>query len=367
MENGAVIPTKRAKSYQKLRWKNYLNHLLNLWLFCGNISVDGRDYGENKSSAVNLPHKSNATIISEADFVSPHSNRSFGNANNSENHKSFNKTNQFSDFTRTSSHSTSHDDSSAAFAGLEFEASNKSSLSEKVFHLIKSDAERKALSENSINQSISSELSVQRYRHQKKVNTTRITNDGESSVAKLDFHRVKKSENGASEGENKLSIHYNQSSPTLEASEKNQVNKKVRKRLKSGRKIPTTDVEKKKSAKSDAKMLSKVSLLGLFEMTTHLGERWEGRSELAAAELAVKHVNERGLLPGYTLELITNDTQVTSNFQRGKIAKRCEREIVSRLHIFCYQFRCIKSLLFQQKNIIHVLFAFSRSFHVRRG
>lgn len=58
--------------------------------------------------------------------------------------------------------------------------------------------------------------------------------------------------------------------------------------------------------------ISKVSLLGLFELTTPTGgDRWEGRSELAAAKLAVKHVNERGLLPGYVLELITNDTQVS--------------------------------------------------------
>lgn len=55
----------------------------------------------------------------------------------------------------------------------------------------------------------------------------------------------------------------------------------------------------------------KVSLLGLFELTSRSGLlRAEGKSELAAAELAVKHINERKLLKGYTLELITNDTQV---------------------------------------------------------
>jgi hypothetical protein len=310
MENDVAVATRRSKSYQKLRWKNYLNHLLNLWLFCGNISVDGRDYGGNKSGAVNFAHKSNSTIISEAGPATPHSNRS-----STSNHKSFNNTNRFSNFIRTASHTTSHDDSFVAFTESNFDASNKSSLSEKVFHLIKSDAERKALSENSINQSISSDPSAQRHgQHENIVNTTRITNDEESLTAKSDFHRVKKSENGASEGENKLSIHYNQSSLTPEASPRNQVNKSVRKRLKSDSKIPTADGEKTKIANSDAKKLSKVSLLGLFEMTTHLGERWEGRSELAAAELAVRHINERGLLPGYTLELITNDTQVTRNF-----------------------------------------------------
>lgn len=55
----------------------------------------------------------------------------------------------------------------------------------------------------------------------------------------------------------------------------------------------------------------KVSLLGLFELTSRSGLRMEGRSELAAAELAVKHINEQGLLEGYMLELMTNDTQVS--------------------------------------------------------
>lgn len=38
--------------------------------------------------------------------------------------------------------------------------------------------------------------------------------------------------------------------------------------------------------------------------------RADGVSELAAAKLAVDHVNKRGLLPGYKLHLITNDTKV---------------------------------------------------------
>jgi hypothetical protein len=60
--------------------------------------------------------------------------------------------------------------------------------------------------------------------------------------------------------------------------------------------------------------LERITLLGLFEMTTRAGERTEGRSELAAARLAVSHINEKHLLPGYQLELITNDTKVTSVF-----------------------------------------------------
>lgn len=54
-----------------------------------------------------------------------------------------------------------------------------------------------------------------------------------------------------------------------------------------------------------------ISLLGLFELSTRNGLRVEGLSELAAAELAVRHINKRErLLPGYTLQLITNDTKV---------------------------------------------------------
>lgn len=38
-------------------------------------------------------------------------------------------------------------------------------------------------------------------------------------------------------------------------------------------------------------------------------QRPDGVSELAAARLAVKHVNQKNLLPGYFLQLITNDTK----------------------------------------------------------
>jgi hypothetical protein len=60
--------------------------------------------------------------------------------------------------------------------------------------------------------------------------------------------------------------------------------------------------------------LERITVLGLFELTTRAGERAEGRSELAAARLAVSHINEKRLLPGYQLELITNDTKVTGVF-----------------------------------------------------
>ncbi|XP_061398054.1 uncharacterized protein LOC133333781 [Musca vetustissima] len=53
----------------------------------------------------------------------------------------------------------------------------------------------------------------------------------------------------------------------------------------------------------------KIVLLGLFELSTKSGPRPEGLSELIAAQMAVEHINRKQLLPGYTIELMTNDTQ----------------------------------------------------------
>ncbi|XP_052748761.1 gamma-aminobutyric acid type B receptor subunit 2 [Galleria mellonella] len=52
-----------------------------------------------------------------------------------------------------------------------------------------------------------------------------------------------------------------------------------------------------------------VSILGLFELSVGDAPRADGASELAAARLAVAHVNDRALLPGYKMHLITNDTK----------------------------------------------------------
>jgi hypothetical protein len=65
-------------------------------------------------------------------------------------------------------------------------------------------------------------------------------------------------------------------------------------------------------AKGPSDHVERITVLGLFDMTTRAGERPEGRSELAAARLAVSHINERQLLAGYQLELVTNDTKVSS-------------------------------------------------------
>lgn len=313
MENGSrsiSAKPKRGKGFRKLRWKNYLNHLLNLWLYCGNVSADG----VNGSGAVNLLNKSAPASISASTFTAfvPLSETS---VSSSENRKTLHQT--VSAFHRSESHvhkSSPHPDST-------FNESNKTSLSDGIFHLIKSDSWRKGLLSKPINHAINPDHSAVTDAHkgpprltvpENIVNTTRITNDVEA----VKYVRVKKSKssptNISSGGENKLSIHYNQSSIRRPQPPRNPTNKNVRKKLKSVTNSPSGDpnVTEKSEANRGAKKPSKVSLLGLFEMTTHLGTRWEGKSELAAAELAVKHINERGLLPGYILELITNDTQV---------------------------------------------------------
>lgn len=60
----------------------------------------------------------------------------------------------------------------------------------------------------------------------------------------------------------------------------------------------------------DESRKGKISLLGLFELSTRSGLRMEGLSELAAAQMAVRHINNKHILNGYTIELLTNDTKV---------------------------------------------------------
>ncbi|XP_050084421.1 gamma-aminobutyric acid type B receptor subunit 2 [Anopheles aquasalis] len=75
------------------------------------------------------------------------------------------------------------------------------------------------------------------------------------------------------------------------------------------RNIINTVFERTRPAGRDRRW-KEVTILGLFELSSHAGgERREGFSELAAAQLAVQHINRRGFLLGYKLKLITNDTQ----------------------------------------------------------
>ncbi|KAL3267203.1 hypothetical protein HHI36_011339 [Cryptolaemus montrouzieri] len=52
-----------------------------------------------------------------------------------------------------------------------------------------------------------------------------------------------------------------------------------------------------------------VNILGLFELTTPQGPREEGNSEVIAAKLAIDHINEMNFLPGFSLNLLVNDTR----------------------------------------------------------
>ncbi len=78
-----------------------------------------------------------------------------------------------------------------------------------------------------------------------------------------------------------------------------------------------TKLKYNKLAKStvipDESRKGKISLLGLFELSTRYGLRTEGQSELAAAQMAVRHINSKHILNGYTIELLTNDTKVCAH------------------------------------------------------
>lgn len=316
MENGSSIKkatSKRGKRFRKLRWKNYLNHLLNLWLHCGIVSADGLNYyGVNGSESVNLYNKSSPDF--ESTLAAPLNcngsfeplSRAIASGEENETFKSFYKTSDFNKGNESNDDRRWEKENDSRI-----KRSNTSSSSKEIFDLIESIPVRR---DESINHGSNlSRLSLVKGPRRltvpgKIVDAKRMTSD-----IKL-VGRVKKTkriegENVTGGGENKLSIRY-QSSYRSSQLPKNPTNQTGRKKLKSDMKNPSSARNSTVASRGEKK-LSKVSLLGLFEMTTHFGTRWEGRSELAAAELAVKHINERGLLPGYLLELITNDTQVS--------------------------------------------------------
>ncbi|KAK8763309.1 hypothetical protein V5799_034089 [Amblyomma americanum] len=59
-------------------------------------------------------------------------------------------------------------------------------------------------------------------------------------------------------------------------------------------------------------------LLGLFELTGSCEAAKGGRAERAAARLAVRHVNERRVVPGYRLELYDNDTRLCHKWKHPR-------------------------------------------------
>lgn len=199
-----------------------------------------------------------------------------------------------------------------AGANAKFNASNNTS-SFGNFHLIKRRSDVAGVqSGTNLSRSGADRVSykgpVKIIKSENKVNTTRVINVFDTTKF---VSRLNGSENvvGKASGNGTQSMDYNRLSQQMLSTEKpraKSAKKKSKNRVKSGRNSTVKSLSNKR-----AKKLSKVSLLGLFEMTTHLGKtRWEGQSELAAAKLAVKHINERRLINGYVLDLITNDTQV---------------------------------------------------------
>lgn len=197
-----------------------------------------------------------------------------------------------------------------------FNASNNTSSSGN-FHLIKRRSEVAGVqSGTNLSRPGSDRVSykgpVKIIKSENKVNTTRVINV-------FDTTKYVSRTNGSAKvvGNGTQSMDYDRSSPQLPTTAEpraKSAKKKSKNRVKSGRNSTVKSLSNKR-----AKKLSKVSLLGLFEMTTHLGKtRWEGQSELAAAKLAVKHINERRLINGYVLDLITNDTQVRTRLLSNK-------------------------------------------------
>lgn len=60
--------------------------------------------------------------------------------------------------------------------------------------------------------------------------------------------------------------------------------------------------------------LHRVYIGGLFELTDTPRIVTYGRSELAAAKLAIRHINQQGILPGHKLHMVYNDTKVSTVF-----------------------------------------------------
>ena len=65
-------------------------------------------------------------------------------------------------------------------------------------------------------------------------------------------------------------------------------------------------------SEEDDSGLHRVYIGGLFELTDTPGIVTYGRSELAAAKLAIRHINQQGILPGYKLHMVYNDTKVSA-------------------------------------------------------
>ncbi|XP_037785997.1 uncharacterized protein LOC119581906 [Penaeus monodon] len=77
--------------------------------------------------------------------------------------------------------------------------------------------------------------------------------------------------------------------------------------------ISSRDLSSTSSATLTSKAPSRVvPILGLFDLTARPDQHLGGRSELAAAQLALRHINDKGIIPGHELVLFTNDTHCDS-------------------------------------------------------
>ncbi|KAK9885646.1 hypothetical protein WA026_012410 [Henosepilachna vigintioctopunctata] len=54
-----------------------------------------------------------------------------------------------------------------------------------------------------------------------------------------------------------------------------------------------------------------VNVLGLFELSTKWGKREAGESEVWAAKIAIERINRLNIIPGYSMNLLVNDTKVS--------------------------------------------------------
>ena len=111
-----------------------------------------------------------------------------------------------------------------------------------------------------------------------------------------------------------------------EGSETEHLWKVVPHRLRGRNECTKSDIEQAKLLNADLKdkqlldLPTTLYLGGLFE-STDLQSR--GRSEFHSAQMAIGHINEKGVIPGYKLDLVYNETAVSavfsflSNFFRG--------------------------------------------------
>lgn len=286
-----------VKKSMNIRWINYLCHLLNLLLLCGYTSSSSSVNSSNNNNNI----KSNNVLLLQSTMSIVQQNKST-------------LTSISNDISSSVDFMTSKN-----FTTMPFSNRNREMDSNNM--IVVGDNLRKDFNQNknNIKSDISSTYQISNFNESNKseknslsvnVETRQIVKRGGPKRVKnlLNMTKVNTSDITANNDEFKSfvrdDISYYDSiinQPNLFSRVSRAPQNAKRKKLKS---VIANSVD------TDVTKPIKVSLLGLFELTSRAGLRMEGKSELAAAELAVRHINERGLLEGYTLELMTNDTQV---------------------------------------------------------